>query len=81
MPRRMLAPLLILTAIAVIAGISFCLLYGDDAPGRDLCHAMAVTAIILVSASALIPTAYVFPAAVSAYHRDPSDLSAPPPKA
>jgi len=79
--KGVLARVLVLAAIAMIAGTGLCLLDSDDAAGSDLCHSVVATAIVLLSGLSLIPTAYLLPASVPAYHHYPSDLPAPPPKA
>jgi hypothetical protein len=78
---KKMAPVLVLTSVALIVGVGLCLFDGHDAAGPDLCPSFLATTISLFVALLLTPTGHLLPARVPAYHRYPSDLAAPPPKA
>ena len=78
---KALAPVLVLTSIALIVGVGLCLFDGHDAAGRDLCPSFLAATIGLFAALSLTPMGRLLPAQVTAYHRYPPDLPAPPPKA
>ena len=78
---KALAPVLVLTSIALIVGVGLCLFDGHDAAGRDLCPSLLAATISLFAALSLTPTGRLLPSQVMAYHRYPPALPPPPPKA
>jgi hypothetical protein len=72
---------MVLAAIAVLAGVGLCLFDAADAAGGDLCTSPFTTATPLLLAVPLGPTG-TFVAGVAAANRLYSpDLPSPPPKA
>src|SRR3989304_6252474 len=71
---KALAPVLVLTSIALLVGLGLCLFDGHDAAGRDLCLSFLAATIGLFAALSLTPMGRLLPAAGTAGHRSPPDL-------
>ena len=72
---------LVLAAIAVIAGAGLCLFDGNEAASEGFCLSFLQTTSGLPLAIPLALTGRFFPGFAAAYHLYPPDLHAPPPKA
>jgi len=76
-----LGRVMVLVAIAVIAGVGLCLFDAADVPGGDLCASSFTVIIGLLLPMPLAPMGRFLPAPVPAYWFSPSDLPSPPPRA
>lgn len=80
MPLGTLCRVMVVAAIAVVAGVGLCLFDAADTAGGDLCTSPFTTATALLLAIPLGPTGTFVAGLVPAYRLYPPDLPSPPPE-